>query len=139
MNIDRLRIFVNALQALDPEVKNANCNMLETAKTCGCHASLISKIDLPDLVCLYKKENYSYEAWADALAEFLGFEHDREQLKNWAGAHVHIWRNSWGRFLFSDGIAFGQNSNEFKNIVIIEHWAEVLVKMEQVKKIGMGL
>ena len=60
MNKDKLKEFVNALDALSDDVKNMDVDMGSTDKptcgTCGCHAGLISIVaqDLPELKEIYK-------------------------------------------------------------------------------------
>jgi hypothetical protein len=146
MNKDRLKEFVNALDALSDDVKDMDVEMGSTSKpscgTPGCHAGLISIVakDLPKLQdiyeCLYflqwniRGSRYEYSIWADALAEFLGFSEEKD-LECWAKDNPKIWGNKYGYDMFSARLAFTDDkSKEITHRYIIEHWKQVLVNIE---------
>jgi hypothetical protein len=150
MNKDKLKEFVNALDALSDDVKDWDVVMMSANKpacgTPGCHAGLISIVakDLPGLEETYlkvfkgyfkvykdiKQDFYLYSIWADALAEFLGFKGEKD-LEIWAAKNPKLWGNTFGRDMFISAEAFANGL--FKKLThrdIINHWKQVLVNIE---------
>jgi hypothetical protein len=150
MNKDRLKEYVNALDALSDDVKDWGVAMLSTKEpacgTPGCHAGLISIVaqDLPELQDIYmplylsesgrrgKRGNqYFFYVWADALAEFLGFKGE-EDLETWAEKNPRLWGNKFGGDMFLSQSAFANGL--YKKLThrdIINHWKQVLKKVEE--------
>ncbi len=147
MNKNKLKEFVNALDALSDDVKDWGVIMMSTDKpacgTPGCHAGLISIVaqDLPELQEIHKihlhltnrvenQSDYHYNIWADTLAEFLGFK-DSIGLGFWARDNPKLWGNKFGEGMFYRPSAF--NNELFKKIThrdIINHWKQVLKNIE---------
>jgi hypothetical protein len=150
MNKDKLKQFVSALDSLSDDVKDMQVDMESTKEpTCGtpgCHAGLISIVakKLPELEEAHlkvfkihfktykeiKQDLYVYTIWADALAEFLGFE-DILHLTDWAVDNPKLWGNKYGENMFSSWRAF--TNDEYKQLThrdIINHWKQVLVNIE---------
>jgi hypothetical protein len=149
MNKDRLKEFVNALDALSDDVKDMKVDMGSTDKptcgTCGCHAGLISIVaqDLPELKEIYKplyllecdpvggtESQYIFYIWADALAVFLGFI-DNRGLLFWAEYNPKLWGNKYGGRMFGSFLAFTDDEDkQLTHRDIIEHWKQVLANIE---------
>ncbi len=147
MNKNKLKQFVNALDALSDDVKDWEVNMGSGKKpmcdTPGCHAGLISIVakDLPELQEIYEnhiyfsegcgnERDYHYSLWADALAEFLGFV-DKRDLRVWAKDNPKLWGNRDGYNMFCSFFAFTYDLNkEITHIDIINHWKQVLKNIE---------
>ncbi len=150
MNKDKLKEFVNALDALSDDIKDMQVDMSSTKEpvcgTPGCHAGLISIVakELPELEEAHlkvfkihfkaykeiKQDLYVYTIWADALAEFLGFE-DILHLTDWAVDNPKLWGNKYGENMFSSWQAF--TNDEYKQLThidIINHWKQVLKNIE---------
>ncbi len=151
MNKNKLKQFVSALGELSDEVKDWDVEMESTKEpTCGtpgCHAGLISIVakDLPGLEEAHlkvfkihfktykeiKQDLYVYSIWADALAEFLGFE-DILHLTDWAVDNPKLWGNKYGDYMFCGRRAFTDDkSKQLTHIDIINHWKQVLKKVEE--------
>ncbi len=150
MNKNKLKEFVNALDALSDDVKDMDVEMGNTNKpscgTPGCHAGLISIVakDLPELQdiyeCLYflqwniRGSRYEYSIWADALAVFLGFKNMRD-LRDWAKDNPKLWGNRSGYNLFCSRLAFIDDAYEqLTHRDIINHWKQVLVNLGTIKE-----
>jgi hypothetical protein len=149
MNKNKLKEYVNALNALSDDVKDWGVAMISSNKsTCntpGCHAGLICIVaqELPELQDIYmplylseserrgKRDNqYFFYVWADALAEFLGFK-GQEGLEIWAAKNPKLWGNTFGRDMFLSQFAFTNGLYmKIKHIDIINHWKQVLVNIE---------
>ncbi len=150
MNKDKLKQFVSALDSLSDDVKDMQVDMESTKEpTCGtpgCHAGLISIVakKLPELEEAHlkvfkihfktykeiKQDLYVYTIWADALAEFLGFE-DILHLTDWAVDNPKLWGNKYGENMFSSWQAFTNDKNkQLTHRDIINHWKQVLVNIE---------
>ena len=147
MNKNKLKQFVNALDALSDDVKDWEVNMGSGRKpmcdTPGCHAGLISIVakDLPELQEIYEnhiyfsegcenERDYHYSLWADTLAEFLGFV-DKRDLRAWAKDNPKLWGNKEGYNMFCSFFAFTYDLNkEITHIDIINHWKQVLKNIE---------
>lgn len=133
MNIENLSKFVKALNELPEHIKNNELDMKSNENPCGsvgCHAGLISLVDVPELKALYKSKDYSYDAWGDTLGKFLGL-HNRMGLQKWAYNNPHLWKTNsgfskkLGVFMFACPGAFNQDDFVFKHQVIIDKWNEV--------------
>ncbi len=149
INKNKLKEFVNALDALSDDVKDWRVAMISTNKpTCntpGCHAGLISIVakKLPELQDIYmplylseserrgKRDNqYIFYVWTYALAEFLGFK-GKEDLEVWAVKNPKLWGNTFGRDMFLSQFAFTNGLYmKIKHIDIINHWKQVLKNIE---------
>ena len=138
INLGNLKKFVGALKALPPTVINMSSSDNPLCGTPGCFAGLISMTDLEDLKHLYACEQekslflrdpYDYSDWGAALAIYLGFS-GKIEMQNWAEENPLIWGNSGGGSMFSWGLAFGQVRQEFSHLIIVEHWAKVLERLE---------
>ncbi len=146
MNKDKLKEFVNALDALSDDIKDMDVEMGNTNKpscgTPGCHAGLISIVakELPKLQEIYERlyflqwnirgSRYEYSIWADALAEFLGFKNMRD-LRDWAKDNPKLWGNRSGYNLFCSRLAFIDDAyKQLTHIDIINHWKQVLVNLD---------
>ena len=148
MNKDRLKEFVNALDALSDDVKNmdVNRNYYEEPKcgTSGSHPGLIYIVaeELPGLKYIYKRyyflgyvyeDDFPWYSWASTLAYFLGFK-DRVGLMDWARDNPKLWGNKYGDYMFScEGWQAFTNSR-YKKLIhrdIIEHWKQVLKNIEE--------
>jgi hypothetical protein len=146
INKNKLKEFVNALDALSDDVKDMDVEMGNTNKpTCGtpgCHAGLISIVaeELPELQEIYERiffshwnlkySHYEYTIWADALAEFLGFSEEKD-LECWAKDNPKIWGNKYGYDMFSARLAFTDDkSKHLTHRDIINHWKQVLKNIE---------
>jgi hypothetical protein len=147
MNKNKLKEFVNALDALSDDVKDWGVIMMSTDKpacgTPGCHAGLISIVaqELPELQDIYKnhiyftkgggnESNYHSCVWANTLAEFLGFI-DRRDLEEWAQDNPKFWGNKFGRGMFYFPSAFTDDTNkQLTHRDIINHWKQVLKNIE---------
>jgi hypothetical protein len=138
MNKNKLKQFVNALDALSDDVKDMGVEMGSINEplcgTPGCHAGLLSIVakDLPELQDIYNYNNDyriyedEYYRWADTLAEFLGFVEMR-YLTDWARDNPKLWGNKFGQDMFSFWRAF--TNSQFKKLThrdIINHWKQVL-------------
>jgi hypothetical protein len=151
MNKNKLKQFVNALDELSDDVKDWDVEMESTKEpTCGtpgCHAGLISIVakDLPGLEEAHlkvfkihfktykeiKQDLYVYTIWADALAEFLGFE-DILHLTDWAVDNPKLWGNKYGDYMFCARLAFTDDkSKHLTHRDIINHWKQVLKNIEE--------
>jgi hypothetical protein len=153
MNKNKLKEYVNALDALSDDIKDWDVAMMSTNEpscgTPGCHAGLISIVakDLPELeethlkvfkiyFKVYKEikpDLYVYSIWADALAEFLGFSEEKD-LKCWAKDNPKLWGNIFGGNMFMDAVAFTDDTDDKSKKLthrdIINHWKQVLVNIE---------
>jgi hypothetical protein len=149
MNKNKLKQFVNALDALSDDVKDWRVIMMSTDKpsrdTCGCHAGLISIVaeNLPELQEIYKplyslecesvgkkKNHYIFSVWSTALAIFLGFKGE-EDLEMWAAKNYKLWGNTFGRDMFLSQFAFTNGLYmKIKHRDIINHWKQVLKNIE---------
>ncbi|CAC9639166.1 hypothetical protein [uncultured Gammaproteobacteria bacterium] len=146
MNKDKLKEFVNALDSLSDDVKDWGVTMSSTNKpacgTPGCHEGLVSIVaeNLPELQEIYKRiffslwnirsSRYECDAWADTLAEFLGFV-DMHRLTDWAKDNPKLWGNKRGYHMFCSKLAF--TDDLFKKLThrdIINHWKQVLKNIE---------
>ncbi len=145
MNKDKLKQFVNALDALSDDIKNMDVNRdfykEPTCGTSGSHPGLIYIVskDLLELKDIYKRfyfSGYVYEDdfpwyyWASTLAKLLGFK-DRHGLTDWARDNPKLWGNKYGERLFCHFSAF--TSSQYKKLThrdIIEHWKQVLANIE---------
>ncbi|CAC9644215.1 hypothetical protein [uncultured Gammaproteobacteria bacterium] len=154
MNEDKLKEFVTALDALSDDIKDWDVDMNSDVKpmcdTPGCHAGLISIVakDLPELQEIYERiffshwnlkySHYEYSIWADALAEFLGFE-NRRGLAFWAENNPKLWGNKFGGDMFVFEIAFIDDTKAYiddlaKQLThrdIINYWKQVLTNIEK--------
>jgi hypothetical protein len=153
MNKNKLKQFVNALDALSDDIKDWDIDMNNdeepTCNTPGCHAGLISIVakDLPELKDIYEriyltkgggnKSNYHYSIWADALAVFLGFS-ERKDLECWAKDNPKLWGNKYGDYMFMAAAAFtddtGNLPKQLTHRDIINHWKQVLANIEKGEK-----
>ncbi len=151
MNKNKLKQFVNALDALSDDIKDWDIDMNNeeepTCNTPGCHAGLISIVakDLPELKDIYERitlskwnsSRYRYEVWSNALTVFLGFK-NRHDLEIWAENNPKLWGNKFGGDMFLFDIAFIDDTNAFiddsaKQLThrdIIEYWKQVLKNIE---------
>ena len=149
MNKNKLKQFVNALDALSDDVKDWDVKMESgekpTCETPGCHAGLISIVaqDLPELQEIYKnlhllecapasgsENQYIFYVWGRALAIFLGFKCGNE-LEIWARKNPELWGNKYGYYMFCAFLAFAEDlSKEITHRDIIEHWKKVLVNLD---------
>jgi hypothetical protein len=149
MNKDKLKEFVNALDALSDDVKDWGVAMISPNKpacgTPGCHAGLISIVakKLPELQDIYmplylseserrgKRDNqYIFYVWSTALAIFLGFK-GKEDLEMWAAKNYKLWGNTFGRDMFLSQFAFTNGLyKKIKHRDIINHWKQVLKNIE---------
>jgi hypothetical protein len=146
MNKNKLKQFVNALDALSDDVKDWGVIMMSTNKpacgTPGCHAGLISIVakELPKLQEIYERlyflqwnirgSRYEYGIWADALAVFLGFKNMRD-LRDWAKDNPKLWGNRSGYNLFCSRLAFIDDAyKQLTHRDIINHWKQVLKNIE---------
>ncbi len=141
MNKNKLKELVNVLNELSDDVKDWGVDMGSVDKplcgTPGCHAGLISIVakDLPELQDIYNdcrvhNKSYEYDAWADTLADFLGFN-DMHDLNDWADSYPKIWGNEHGVAMFDLAKAFTDDeSKQLTHRDIINHWKQVLVNLE---------
>ncbi len=147
MNKDRLKEFVNALDALNDDIKNMDVNRgyCEEPKcgTSGSHPGLIYIVaeELPRLKYIYKRFFfvrfvYYYEFpwyhWADTLAYFLGFK-DKIGLMAWAKDNPKLWGNKYGDYMFSYESWQAFTNSRYKKLThrdIINHWKQVLKNIE---------
>jgi hypothetical protein len=149
MNKNKLKQFVNALDALSDDVKDWDVAMISSNKpTCGtpgCHAGLICIVaqELPELQDIYmplclsesgrrgKRDNqYFFYVWSTALAIFLGFKGE-EDLEMWAAKNYKLWGNTFGRDMFLSQFAFTNGLyKKIKHRDIINHWKQVLKNIE---------
>ena len=88
---------------------------------CGCHGGFFCGVfDLPI--------GSRWYFGADALAEFLGFDH-HSHLKQWAYENPKIWGNKKGHLMFESPKAFGLaviEDEDFPGKYLIDHWQGVL-------------
>ena len=150
MNKDKLKVLVNALDALSDEVKDWEVNMGSTNKPsesiCGCHAGLISIVakELPELQAIYepiyskecdsrgeeRENHYIFSVWSSALAIFLGFKYEYE-LEVWARKNPELWGNKYGYDMFCSRLAFTNDEDKIlTHRDIINHWKQVLKNIE---------
>ncbi len=155
MNKDKLKEFVNALDALNDDIKDMSV-YIKSSKDTNCeapwgHAGLISIVakELPELQEIHNHKihghiyflkygfeeemdfKYGLHIWEDALAVFLGFKNDI-QLLFWAYDNPKIWGNSHGIYMFNYGKSFGDDEDKgLKHRDIINHWKQVLKNIEK--------
>ena len=145
INKDKLKEFVNALDALSDDVKDWDVEMFDIDEplcgTPGCHAGLISIVakELSELQEIYENHIYfmykteiiyKYDVWADTLADFLGFE-KRRDLEDWAEENPKIWGNEYGGEMFELTRAFTDNlPKQLTHRDLINHWKQVLVNLD---------
>jgi hypothetical protein len=140
MNVKNLKKLVEALEALPENIREDAVDMTSESQPsfseCGCHAGMFEILDLKEITELYLPPNttagaYSYSAWADAVAMFLGFC-DNIALSDWAKENPKIWGNSRGSGMFCEGEAFGLTIYDhiFPRQIIITHWRKVLNRIE---------
>ncbi len=148
MNKDKLKEFVNALDALNYDIKNMDVNRgyykEPECGTSGSHPGLIYIVaeELPELKYIYKRfhfpgylieDSFPWYHWAGTLANFLGFK-DKIGLMDWAKDNPKLWGNKYGDYMFCcDGWQAFTNSRYKKltHIDIINHWKQVLKKVEE--------
>jgi hypothetical protein len=147
MNKDRLKEFVNALDALSDDVKNMDVNRNYYKEpecgTSGSHPGLIYIVaeEVPGLKYIYKRfhfpgylieDSFPWYDWASTLANFLGFK-DKIGLTDWAKDNPKLWGNKYGHYMFCcEGWQAFTNS-QFKKLThrdIINHWKQVLKNIE---------
>ncbi|CAC9648362.1 hypothetical protein [uncultured Gammaproteobacteria bacterium] len=141
---NKLKQFVNALDALSDDIKDWDVDMgseeRPTCNTPGCHAGLIymAAEDLPELQDIYerivlskwKSCSYRYEVWSNALTVFLGFI-DGRGLESWANDNPKLWGNRFGGRMFVFDLAFTDDTDkQLTHRYIINHWKQVLVNIE---------
>ncbi|CAC9656723.1 hypothetical protein [uncultured Gammaproteobacteria bacterium] len=145
MNKDKLKQFVDALDALSDDIKDWDVDMdSEERPTCGtpgCHAGLIymAAEDLPELQDIYERIvlskwnscSYRYEVWSNALTVFLGFK-NKGGLRLWANDNPKLWGNRFGEGMFVFRLAFTDDTDkQLTHRDIINHWKQVLKKVEE--------
>lgn len=70
-------------------------------------------------------DSTTYEDGCELIARDLGFDSPTD-LKVWAEAKYEIWGNDMGYTMFTDGGAFGIDSDSgFSLYTIVKHWKEV--------------
>ena len=142
INIERLQRFVKTLQAIRQDMpicilsrENPQCG------TPGCHAGLVmlalDKMRIKQTE-YYINKGYDFRDQGDRLARYLFAHKERHKLdlENWAGENPEIWGNDYGDNLFFAAEAFDKDTYRFPSSVIVNHWAGVLDRPTEHRKVS---
>ena len=143
INVKNLRLFVGALRQVVETLPEAAVVNLKSIRppVCGapgCHAGLamlaLDLLGVPD----YSggARYYRFGDQSSRLSDYLlpAVLHDDEGLtaiEKWAQENQDAWGNYYGGGMFASPIAFGQTSYAFPSTVIVDKWAAVLTRLEE--------
>lgn len=133
-NIERLRIFITELENKisnwiipDPDCCMWSTNLYNHCKTPGCHAGWV-QIAIGSRYLMQQHGNYYYLVTAAHFSRWL-LDDEHGDLELWAKLNPDIWGSKNYR-MFCDGEAFNQPTDKFPATAILNHWKEVLKRLE---------